>query len=125
MRPGTDVDGDALTYAVAGGPAHGAVTLTGASALFTPAANAYGADAFTFTVSDGAATSAPALVSLVVTAVPDAPVALAQSPAGLEDAPLAITLAATNVGGGALTYAVTTTPAHGTLTGNPSTLGCP
>ena len=72
---GTDADGDALTYSLATQPAHGAVTLVGNKATYTPAKDYNGTDSFTFTVSDGKATSAPASVSLTVKAVNDAPTA--------------------------------------------------
>ncbi|MEW6434877.1 MAG: cadherin-like domain-containing protein [Myxococcota bacterium] len=63
---GADVDGDALTFAVATQPMRGALSGTGAMLLYTPAAGYSGSDAFTFTASDGTATSAPATVSITV-----------------------------------------------------------
>ena len=70
---GTDVEGDTLTFAIVGNPSHGTLTGSGASRTYTPAVNYNGADSFTFTVNDGALTSAPATVSITVTAVNDAP----------------------------------------------------
>ena len=55
---GTDVDGDALSYAVVQQPAHGTLAGTAPNLTYTPAANYNGPDSFTFTVSDGQATSA-------------------------------------------------------------------
>jgi hypothetical protein len=72
----TDVDGDALTYAVASGPSHGSLGGTAPNLTYTPAANYNGPDALTFSVSDGTATSAPATVTITVTPVNDAPVAV-------------------------------------------------
>ena len=46
---------------------------------YTPTANYNGSDSFTFTVSDGSATSSAATVSITVNAVNDAPTAVAQS----------------------------------------------
>jgi MYXO-CTERM domain-containing protein len=71
---GTDVDGDSLSFAVVTQPAHGALTGSGASLTYTPAANYNGADSFTFKANDGALDSAAATVSLTVQAVNDAPV---------------------------------------------------
>src|SRR5262249_51307241 len=61
-----------------------ALTCT-AVARYTPNPNFYGRDTFTFTVSDGRSTSAPATVCITVTAVNDPPTAGADSisvPAG-------------------------------------------
>ena len=50
---GTDADGDTLTYAVTGQPAHGLVGGSGANLTYTPDSNFAGTDTFTFTASDG------------------------------------------------------------------------
>ncbi len=63
--------------------------------------------------------SAPATVSITVTPVNDRPVANPQSVTTAEDTAKAISLAASDVEGDALTYSVVTAPAHGTLTGTP------
>ncbi len=76
---GSDVDGNPLTYSVTGSPSHGALSGTAPNLTYTPAANYNGADSFTFKVNDGTVDSAPATVSLTVTAVNDAPLANAQS----------------------------------------------
>jgi hypothetical protein len=71
---GVDLDGDPLTYQVVTGPSHGTVSGgTAASRTYTPTLNYNGPDSFTFTVSDGTATSAPATVSITVNPVNDAP----------------------------------------------------
>ncbi len=114
---GTDVDGDTLTYVIVTAPAHGTLTGTGANQTYTPAANYNGADSFTFKVNDGTVDSAPATVSITVTAVNDVPVASPQSVSTNEDTAKAITLAGTDADGDTLTYVIVTAPAHGTLTG--------
>ena len=71
---GSDVNGDDLTFTVTVGPSHG--TLSGldnsasaaATVLYTPANGFTGGDVFTFTVSDGALTSAPVTYSIAVSA---------------------------------------------------------
>ena len=74
----TDGDGDPITYAIAANPAKGVLSgfnaATGA-VTYTPNANAEGADSFSFTASDGLATSAPATISITLTPANDAPVA--------------------------------------------------
>ncbi len=121
LPAGTDVEGQALTYAVSTPPAHGTITglnTTTGAYTYTPAANYNGADNFKYVVSDGVATSAPATVSITVTAVNDAPVASAGSFSTAEDTATNKTLpAGTDVEGQTLTYAISTPPAHGTITG--------
>lgn len=70
----SDVDRDALTYAIVTGPAHGTVVLDSGSFRYTPAADYDGPDSFTYRANDGAADSNVATVSLTVTPVNDAPV---------------------------------------------------
>lgn len=75
----TDGDGDPLTYALGAiAPTKGVLSgfnaATGA-VTYTPNANAEGADSFSFTATDGLATSAPATISITLTPVNDAPVA--------------------------------------------------
>lgn len=65
----TDADGDQLEYAISTEPAHGTVTLVGATATYTPAAGYSGDDSFEFTATDGSATSDPATVSITVSPV--------------------------------------------------------
>ncbi|WP_395818481.1 Ig-like domain-containing protein [Archangium minus] len=114
---GTDVDYNSLSYQVVEGPSHGTLSGTAPSLTYTPAENYHGPDSFTFTVSDGKITSAPATVSLIVAAMNDAPVATAQSLSTLEDTALGLTLAGTDVDGDLPRFRVVTGPSHGTLSG--------
>ena len=114
---GTDVENSPLTFVVTISPLHGTLTGTAPALTYTPAANYFGPDSFTFTANDGTATSAPAVVSLTVTPVNDAPAAAAQSLTLNEDTPQAVTLTGTDVENSPLTFAVTIAPLHGTLTG--------
>jgi MYXO-CTERM domain-containing protein len=54
-------------------PINGTLTGTGAALTYTPAAGFSGNDAFTFTVNDGTADSAPATVSVAVAPAVDPP----------------------------------------------------
>jgi VCBS repeat-containing protein len=73
---GADLDGDALTYAVAAGngPASGKVEVNAATGEFTytPKADFNGTDSFTVTIEDGQGGSTTQLVKIEVAAVNDA-----------------------------------------------------
>jgi VCBS repeat-containing protein len=113
---GTDPDGDALTFELVTLPANGTVIGVVPNLIYRPAANFNGTDTFTFVVSDGTFTSAPATVTMTVAALNDAPVA--QNAAYSTPAGTALNgqLGATDIDSTALTYAVTTAPTKGTVT---------
>ncbi|HEX3131883.1 MAG TPA: Ig-like domain-containing protein [Thermoanaerobaculia bacterium] len=68
----SDVDGDSLTITAVTQGAHGAVAIAGSNVTYTPASNYNGADAFTYTISDGNGGSDTATVAMTVTASNDA-----------------------------------------------------
>ncbi len=113
----SDPDGDALTYAVAAGPAHGTLSGSGASRTYTPAPGYSGADSFTYTANDGKASSNTATVSITVRHVNHAPAASAGSVATDQDTAASVALSASDPDGDALTYTIVTAPSHGTLSG--------
>jgi Tfp pilus tip-associated adhesin PilY1 len=114
---GFDADGDALTFTVVGAPASGALTGSGANLTYTPDGDFNGADSFTFTVSDGVVTTAPATVSITVDAVNDEPTVAGQSVSTDEDTAVGITLAGSDTEGDDLTFNIASGPSHGTLSG--------
>ncbi|HVK07445.1 MAG TPA: Ig-like domain-containing protein, partial [Gemmataceae bacterium] len=70
----TDIDGDPLTAVPVAGPAHGTLTLNpDGSFTYTPAANYFGPDTFTYAATDGTVTTPAVTVGLTVTPVNDAP----------------------------------------------------
>src|SRR4030095_2781 len=107
-------------------PTHGSLTLNGnGSFSYTPAANYNGPDSFIYKANDGQADSGVATVSITVTAVNDAPVAVNDSYTTPEDTTL--TLAApgrlandSDVDGDSLTAILVSLPTHGNLTLNSS-----
>ncbi len=64
----TDPDGDALTYQVVTGPAHGSLSGTAPNLTYTSQPGYTGLDSFTFVANDGSVNSATATVELNVTA---------------------------------------------------------
>ncbi len=117
----TDTEGDPLNYAIASPPSHGTLTCTTDSCVYTPAPNYNGSDSFVWQVDDGNTSAITATVSILVSAVNDAPEALDTSTTTDEEAPVTFNLLATDVDGDALTYAIDTTTTHGTLSVNPTT----
>ena len=115
---GSDVDGDSLSLVVLTQPAKGTLTGTAPNLTYTPNANATGSDSFTFRATDGTTNSAPATVSINITPSNDTPEAIAQSVTTTEDTAKTITLAGNDADGNALTYAILSQPAHGTLSGS-------
>ncbi|PKO12111.1 MAG: hypothetical protein CVU39_25900 [Chloroflexi bacterium HGW-Chloroflexi-10] len=72
---GSDVDvADVLSYVVGQEPQHGQLSGTGDNRTYTPHANYFGVDTFTYTVFDGLVSSAPATVTITIHAVNDIPV---------------------------------------------------
>ena len=109
----TDADNDPLTYAVVTSPTHGTLSGTAPNLTYTPTAGYNGADSFTFKANDGKLDSNIATVSITVN--PAAPTPTPQSVTVAFQTATPITLAATGVA--PITYAVATSPTHGTLSG--------
>jgi hypothetical protein len=75
-----DADGDTLVFTITA-PTNGTLSGTVPNLTYTPDANYFGADAFSFTVADAVSTSAVANVFITVRPINDAPVArIAVSP---------------------------------------------
>ena len=76
----TDVDGDSLAVTGATNGAHGTTTANADNTIsYTPGANYFGPDTFTYTVSDGHGGTATGTVTVTVQSVNDAPVVNANS----------------------------------------------
>jgi RHS repeat-associated protein len=119
---GTDVDGDVLTFTVTGQPTHGSLSTSGTHRVYTPAPNYHGPDSFTYVASDGALSSAAAIVSITVTPLNDAPAALSASYSVNEGQSVSFTLNGSDVDGNPLTFHTLSAPSNGTLTGTTPTL---
>ena len=126
-----DVDGslNLASIEIGSGPSHGSLTDHSDGTLtYTPAANYYGADSFTYRIADNEATpSAWATVSIRISAVNDAPV-ISGTPAAsvLEGQTFSFTPSASDVENSRLTFSLSGQPdwlsidaATGTVTGIP------
>jgi len=113
----TDVDGDVLWIAGVDGAVNGAVVLDGGNVTFTPDPDFNGTGSFNYTVTDGNGGTDTGTVTVTIRAVNDAPVAESNAAVTDEDTPVAITLIATDVDSGTLTYSIVSGPSKGTLSG--------
>ena len=119
----TDSDGDPLTAVKVTDPGHGTVTLNAnGSFTYTPAANYYGSDSFTYKANDGTTDSAVVTVTITVNAVNDAPVAptggaaySTNENAVLDQAAPGVLGNATDIDGNPLTAILVGNVSHGTL----------
>lgn len=124
-RPGTsvngvlnaaDADGDPLTFALVANPANGTVTLGGTGNqdfAYTPNGGFAGMDSFTFTASDGSATSNTATASV---AVNTQPTVTAASYSTSDIGTVSNSIDANDDDGDSLSFTVSTPPARGSLT---------
>ncbi|HML68752.1 MAG TPA: Ig-like domain-containing protein [Clostridia bacterium] len=69
----TDPEGDTLSIAAVGNPAHGSASISDNKINYVPNQDYYGTDSFTYTVSDGNGGTANATVSVTIKPVNDAP----------------------------------------------------
>ena len=74
-----DLDDTEFTYVIVSDVSNGSLSITNNVATYSPQEDFNGADSFTLIANDGEANSANAIISITVTAVNDAPVALADT----------------------------------------------
>lgn len=113
----SDVEADSLSYSIVSNGVKGNVQLTNAATgayTYTPNANANGADSFSFKVNDGQLDSNIATVSVNITAVNDAPVAVATNLITDENVAQNGLLLANDTDGDALSYAIINNASKGT-----------
>jgi cysteine-rich repeat protein len=115
----SDIEGDAFTFLIDSQPANGAVAAVGATFVYTPNANFFGADTFTIRAKDTDPSLSAAIVTVNVSPVNDNPIATNATTQVNEDSSAAITLAATDIEDSAanLTFIVIGFPSHGTISG--------
>ncbi|MDB5858372.1 MAG: hypothetical protein JWQ76_2061, partial [Ramlibacter sp.] len=118
LATAADTEGSALTASIVAGPAHGSVDLhPDGSFTYTPDANYYGPDSFTYRVSDGELESDVATVAIDVRPVNDEPTLADSQLVVEEEAPLLGTLQgnAGDIDSATLSFSVVAGPAHGFL----------
>lgn len=113
----TDAEGEALTFAVSAGPTRGTLSGTAPNLTYTPAANVHGSDAFDYTITDASGGRTTARVTVTVTPVNDAPVALSQTVNTRVGVAVPFVLEGTDVEGDVLTFEIVGPPPNGTIGG--------
>jgi VCBS repeat-containing protein len=114
-----DVDGNALTYSIVANPSNGVVIITNAatgSYTYQPNADFSGTDSFTFRVHDGTVYSNTATITITVSGVSDAPVAVDGTLKTKVDVTGNGTLSASDADGEAMTYSIVSNAANGAVT---------
>ncbi|MBC7978075.1 MAG: tandem-95 repeat protein [Myxococcales bacterium] len=110
---GSDADYDLLTFTIVTPPQRGTLEGQAPQLRYKPNTGFSGADTLTYSVSDGRSPPVVSTVTFTVKRANRAPVAVSRSATGAEDTSQAITVAATDEDGDALTFALNTFPAHG------------
>ncbi|WP_099733280.1 midcut-by-XrtH protein [Delftia sp. 60] len=117
----TDPDGNPLVAVLVTGPAHGTLTLNANGTFsYTHNGSETTSDSFTYRASDGQAMGNIVTVSITVTPVNDAPVAVADQLMVATDIPLSISFATllandTDADGDSLTITLAHSPVNGSL----------
>jgi len=119
LLTGSDPDGNPLTFSVVSDPSKGSLGGIAPNLTYTPEANYFGTDSFTYLANDGIANSSEATVSLTINPVNDAPTAKQQTLSVLANSSHWIALEGMDVDGDSLDYEVVSEPTNGSLRGSP------
>ncbi len=114
----SDIENDSLTISAVGAVSHGTLVNLGSQLRYTPTANYFGSEVFTYTVSDGNGGSDTTSVTLTVTSVNDAPLANPDSSTFAEDSSnnlLSVLGNDSDIENDTLTITAIGTVSHGTL----------
>jgi VCBS repeat-containing protein len=117
----SDIETASLTFSVESQPSNGVLVLnSNGTFTFTPTANYFGTVTFTYNACDAQNACDEATVTITVSSVNDAPVAVNDALNLLEDGVLSGTIATndSDLDGDALTYTVLAAAEHGTFTLN-------
>ncbi|MCE9575974.1 MAG: tandem-95 repeat protein, partial [Deltaproteobacteria bacterium] len=113
----SDIDGNPIAVTAVTAPEHGSISLVAGVITYTPADNYFGPDGFDYVINDGFGGTDIGHVTINVTNVNDAPVAVNDTITTAEDtfATLNVTLNDTDLDGDTLEVESFTQPAHGTV----------
>jgi hypothetical protein len=114
-----DIDGDTLTVVAVSSPSYGSASFDDDFVYYTPDANYYGSDQFSYTISDGNGGNDTANVYISVTPVNDPPSAVDDSatvPEDSTDNQIDVLANDNDVDGDDLDITGVTVPLHGTAT---------
>ena len=114
----SDPDGDPLTIVSITQPTHGVAVLENGLIRYTPSANYHGPDTLFYRLSDGLGLEDTARVTITISPLNDAPVAVADTASLAEDTSVLIDVLANDadIDGDALTLVIAAGPQHGTAT---------
>ncbi len=114
-----DVDGETVSLVIAGVPAHGTTSVVSGQVRYTPEANYFGPDTFTYVIADAGGSQGTGVVSITVTPVNDAPVGVADFYTANDEVTITVTAAngvlANDLDEGALTVNLLSSPTYGVL----------
>ena len=118
----SDLDGDSLTIFSVTEPANGTLVNDGSDVTYTPNADYFGSDSFSYTIIDGNGGSDTAVVNITVNNVPDDPVAGADGASTDENTAVTIDVLANDSDADGDTVSITgvTQPTNGSAANNGS-----
>ncbi len=120
----TDIDGDSLNYLLVADAANGSTVVNpDGSYSYTPNADFFGSDSFSYKVNDGTIDSSVAQINMTVIAVNDAPVSSAGSLATSQNAAGRGVLVATDIEADPLTFAIVSQATEGIVVIRNTTTG--
>ena len=108
----SDIDSQTLQYTIVKQPSHGTLSGDAPNLTYTPDADYYGSDSFSYKVDDGESSSSDAVVDILIKNTADTPIASSHKVAIKKDIPKIIKL----VNDASETYSIISFPKHGTLT---------
>ncbi len=112
----TDDNNNTLTYRITSVPQHGTLSTQMPNITYTPNANYYGSDSFSYVANDGELDSNEAIVNIIINRINDSPISDNISSQYInEDNNLTLTLSASDIDGDNLTYNITSNPTNGTI----------